>query len=59
MKKKLVIAIYLFITIFILDQVVKYGFANLAWDVDGPYMSLKLAYNMELLFQCFHFWNII
>ena len=55
MKKKLVIAIYLFITIFILDQVVKYGFANLAWDVDGPYMSLKLAYNYGVAFSMFSF----
>jgi hypothetical protein len=29
MKKKLIIAITLFIAIFIIDQVVKYGFANL------------------------------
>ena len=55
MKKKLVIAIYLFITIFILDQVVKYGFANLAWDVDGPYMSLKFAYNYGVAFSMFSF----
>ena len=55
MKKKLVIAVYLFIVIFILDQVVKYGFANLAWDVDGPYMSLKLAYNYGVAFSMFSF----
>ena len=55
MKKKLVIALYLFIVIFILDQVVKYGFANLAWDVDGPYMSLKLAYNYGVAFSMFSF----
>ena len=55
MKKKLVIAIYLFITIFILDQVVKYGFANLNWDVNGPYMSLKLAYNYGVAFSMFSF----
>lgn len=55
MKKKLVIALYLFIVIFILDQVVKYGFANLGWDVDGPYMSLKLAYNYGVAFSMFSF----
>jgi signal peptidase II len=55
MKKKLVIALYLFIVIFILDQVVKYGFANLSWDVDGPYMSLKLAYNYGVAFSMFSF----
>jgi ribosomal protein S18 acetylase RimI-like enzyme len=41
MIKKLKLAITTFIVVFIIDQVVKYGFANLAWDVDGPYMSLK------------------
>jgi signal peptidase II len=55
MKKKLLIAVYLFIVIFILDQVVKYGFANLNWDVDGPYMSLKLAYNYGVAFSMFSF----
>jgi signal peptidase II len=55
MKRKLIIVIFLFITIFILDQVVKYGFANLAWDVDGPYMSLKLAYNYGVAFSMFSF----
>ena len=55
MKKKLVIALYLFIVIFILDLVVKYGFANLNWDVDGPYMSLKLAYNYGVAFSMFSF----
>lgn len=55
MKKKLLIAVYLFIVIFILDQVVKYGFANLNWDVDGPYMSLKLAYNYGVAFSIFSF----
>jgi signal peptidase II len=55
MKRKLLIALYLFIVIFILDQVVKYGFANLSWDVDGPYMSLKLAYNYGVAFSMFSF----
>ena len=55
MKRKLIIVIFLFITIFIIDQVVKYGFANRAWDVDGPYMSLKLAYNYGVAFSMFSF----
>lgn len=55
MKKKLNIAIILFVIIFIIDQVVKYGFANLNWDVDGPYMSLKLAYNYGVAFSMFSF----
>jgi signal peptidase II len=55
MKKKLIIVISLFIAIFIIDQVVKYGFANLNWDVNGPYMSLKLAYNYGVAFSMFSF----
>ncbi|MDZ7817795.1 MAG: signal peptidase II [Aliarcobacter sp.] len=55
MKKKLIISLILFVIIFIIDQVVKYGFANLSWDVDGPYMSLKLAYNYGVAFSMFSF----
>ena len=55
MKKKLTISIVLFIIVFIIDQIVKYGFANFNWDVDGPYMSLKLAYNYGVAFSMFSF----
>ena len=55
MKRELKIAITIFIVVFIIDQVVKYGFANLGWDVDGPYMSLKLAYNYGVAFSMFSF----
>ena len=55
MKQKLNIAILIFIIIFAVDQIVKYGFANLGWDVDGPYMSLKLAYNYGVAFSMFSF----
>jgi len=55
MIKKLKIAITIFIIVFIVDQVVKYGFANLDWDVNGPYMSLKLAYNYGVAFSMFSF----
>ena len=55
MKKELKIAAAIFIVVFIIDQVVKYGFANLGWDVDGPYMSLKLAYNYGVAFSMFSF----
>ena len=55
MKKELKIAVTIFIVVFIIDQVVKYGFANLGWDVDGPYMSLKLAYNYGVAFSMFSF----
>ena len=55
MIRKLKIAITIFIIVFIVDQVVKYGFANLGWDVDGPYMSLTLAYNYGVAFSMFAF----
>ena len=55
MRKELKIATTIFVVVFIIDQVVKYGFANLSWDVDGPYMSLKLAYNYGVAFSMFSF----
>ena len=55
MNKELKIAITIFIVVFIIDQVVKYGFANLNWNVDGPYMSLTLAYNYGVAFSMFAF----
>ncbi|WP_419678060.1 signal peptidase II [Aliarcobacter lanthieri] len=57
MKKEFKLAVTIFVTIFIIDQVVKYGFANLDWDVDGPVMSLKLAYNYGVAFSMFSFFN--
>ena len=55
MNKKLKITLLIFCIIFIIDQVVKYGFANLDWNVDGPYMSLQLAYNYGVAFSMFSF----
>ena len=55
MKRELKIAATIFLVVFIIDQIVKYGFANLGWDVDGPYMSLKLAYNYGVAFSMFSF----
>src|SRR5574344_969931 len=55
MNKKLKISIIIFFIIFVVDQVVKYGFANLGWDLDGPIMSLKLAYNYGVAFSMFSF----
>ena len=55
MKRELKISATIFIVVFISDQVVKFGFANLNWDVDGPYMSLKLAYNYGVAFSMFSF----
>lgn len=55
MKRELKLVTTIFVVVFIIDQIVKFGFANLAWDVDGPYMSLKLAYNYGVAFSMFSF----
>ena len=55
MNRELKLAITIFIVVFIIDQVVKFGFANLNWNLDGPYMSLKLAYNYGVAFSMFSF----
>ncbi len=55
MKKELKISLTIFIVIFLIDQIVKFGFARLSWDVDGTYMSLKLAYNYGVAFSMFSF----
>ncbi|RXI26498.1 signal peptidase II [Aliarcobacter trophiarum] len=49
------IAFFIFISIFIIDQIVKYGFANLGWDANGSVMSLKLAYNYGVAFSMLSF----
>lgn len=55
MRKILKSSFLIFIIIFIIDQIVKYGFVNYDWDVDGPYMSLQLAYNYGVAFSMFSF----
>jgi len=55
MKKKVILAVIIFVAVFIIDQVVKYGFANLSWGVNGSFMSLKLAYNYGVAFSMFSF----
>jgi len=55
MRKKLNIALILFVCLFIIDQVVKYGFAHYDWNVEGPVMSLQLAYNYGVAFSMFAF----
>ena len=42
---------------FIIDQMIKYGFANYDWNVDGQYMSLHLAYNYGVAFSMFAFFD--
>ena len=55
MRKKLNITLIIFACLFIVDQVVKYGFAHYDWNVDGPVMSLQLAYNYGVAFSMFAF----
>ena len=55
MRQKLKISFLLFAVVFIIDQVVKYGFAHYDWDVKGPIMSLELAYNYGVAFSMFAF----
>jgi len=55
MKKKLVLTVIIFSILFVIDQVLKYGFVNFDWNVDGPYMSLRLAYNYGVAFSMFAF----
>ncbi|RBQ28526.1 signal peptidase II [Aliarcobacter vitoriensis] len=55
MKREFKLAVAIFIAIFIIDQVVKFGFANLGWDANGSVMSLKLAYNYGVAFSMFSF----
>ncbi len=55
MKKKLKISFFIFISLFIVDQIIKYGFAHYDWDVDGSVMSLQLAYNRGVAFSSFAF----
>ncbi|MGB1226338.1 MAG: signal peptidase II [Poseidonibacter sp.] len=55
MKTQVVLSIIIFIVLFSIDQVIKFGFANFDWNVDGPYMSLHLAYNYGVAFSMFSF----
>ena len=55
MSKKLKISLSLFIFLFVIDQAIKYGFAHFDWNVQGPYMSLHLAYNYGVAFSMFKF----
>lgn len=55
MKKELKIAIIIFATIFFIDQIVKFGFANLGWGATGSVMNLELAYNYGVAFSMFEF----
>ena len=55
MKNKIKYSFYIFITLFIIDQALKYGFVHFDWDVYGPYMSFQLAYNYGVAFSMFAF----
>lgn len=53
MQKNLKSVFIIFSVIFIIDQVVKYCFVNFDWNIEGPYMSLELAYNYGVAFSMF------
>ena len=55
MIKKLKISFFIFAVIFTIDQIVKYGFAHYDWNIEGPIMSLQLAYNYGVAFSMFSF----
>ncbi len=55
MKKEYKVVLIIFILVFSIDQFVKYAFVNFSWEIDGPYMSLKLAYNYGVAFSMFSF----
>jgi signal peptidase II len=54
MKKKLIIFISLFISMFIIDQYIKYIFVN-GFRLEGECISLVLAYNKGVAFSMFAF----
>lgn len=53
MKNILIKTFLIFITLFSFSQALKYGFHNFDWNVDGPVMSLTLAYNYGVAFSMF------
>lgn len=55
MKNRFISFFIIFISIFVIDQIIKYGFANYDWNVEGSYMSLQLAYNYGVAFSMFSF----
>ncbi len=55
MSIKVAIFSMIFVVLFSIDQLVKFGFAHYDWDVYGPVMSLQLAYNNGVAFSMFAF----
>lgn len=55
MKNKILIFLGSFITLFIIDQFIKYGFVFFDWGYDGSVISLVLAYNYGVAFSMFAF----
>ncbi|RXJ67975.1 signal peptidase II [Halarcobacter ebronensis] len=55
MIDKFKITCSIFIALLIVDQVIKFGFAHFGWGVQGPIISLQLAYNYGVAFSMFSF----
>lgn len=55
MSKELSRAFLIFILLFSISQIIKYGFSHFDWNVKGPIMSLELTYNHGVAFSMFAF----
>ncbi len=55
MNKKIITSLFLFISLVIIDQIIKYGFVFLHWRYDGSVISLILTYNYGVAFSMFSF----
>ncbi len=55
MKNKITLSLLVFISLVIIDQVIKYGFVFLHWRYDGSVISLILTYNYGVAFSMFSF----
>lgn len=55
MRNKIALTFYIFLFFFIISQTLKYGFVHNDWNVQGPIMSLQLAYNKGVAFSMFAF----
>ncbi|AXX91232.1 signal peptidase II [Malaciobacter molluscorum LMG 25693] len=53
--KKIFLVFFIFATVFIIDQFIKYGFVYFDWGYEGKVLSLQLAYNYGVAFSMFSF----
>ncbi|RXJ97685.1 signal peptidase II [Arcobacter sp. CECT 8986] len=53
--KKIFLVFFIFSSVFIVDQFIKYGFVYFGWGYEGKFLSLQLAYNYGVAFSMFSF----